>query len=480
MRFEFVVDQSIPIGAWALSWRLTSATVQVRHGALVELFDDGFFFGVWAGAFGDGSVDLCADRMGTGAVIRDGQLKLVSPSHPLDGVMAARSDGRFVASNSLPMLLHETRAAPHLRTSDYFRRFHDLACRPFVDGEIEFDGSRVQPLRTDSFSVAPDGSLRRQRVARQRWFDDFASYRAAMTDVLREVADNSSSPHRRTPLGRTIAVSAGYDSLASAALARSAGWQDAFAFAAGPDDPDDGTAITQSLGYRVTPCAYDAWQQRPMPEIDFLTVVGPDGQARFAGADHLAERSVMLVGASGDFIWDATARDLGPRLERQRAFISGPAGMAEWCLTIGAVHVSVPWILAEDDERLRRLAAAPEMEPWTLHTDYDRPIARRIIESAGIPRGTFARVKRAGSHVMFPRDLTDASRADFDAWLDDHRDRLTEVANRVSTAVSVRMRRARGEKIRALSHSRLRWTSGHLFHWAIDRTRPRYEHDTIA
>jgi hypothetical protein len=64
------------------------------------------------------------------------------------------------------------------------------------------------------------------------------------------------------------------------------------------------------------------------------------------------------------------------------------------------------------------------MRPWDVGGRYNRPIARRIIESAGIPRGTFAVHKRAGSVLFFQRDsfLSPSSLEDFTCWLRDQGD----------------------------------------------------------
>ena len=37
------------------------------------------------------------------------------------------------------------------------------------------------------------------------------------------------------------------------------------------------------------------------------------------------------------------------------------------------------------------------MEPWRVHTNYDRPIPRRIAEEAGVPRELFGNKKRAAA-----------------------------------------------------------------------------------
>jgi hypothetical protein len=58
------------------------------------------------------------------------------------------------------------------------------------------------------------------------------------------------------------------------------------------------------------------------------------------------------------------------------------------------------------------------MRPWRVGGAYDRPIARRILEEAGIPRGTFGVSKTASAaiHLASPAALTPAGRADFEAY----------------------------------------------------------------
>ena len=59
-----------------------------------------------------------------------------------------------------------------------------------------------------------------------------------------------------------------------------------------------------------------------------------------------------------------------------------------------------------------------EMEPWRLGGKYDRPIARRIIEDAGVPRGMFGTKKAASAfyHFYSTADMTPEGRADFESY----------------------------------------------------------------
>jgi hypothetical protein len=49
-------------------------------------------------------------------------------------------------------------------------------------------------------------------------------------------------------------------------------------------------------------------------------------------------------------------------------------------------------------KEIERITFSEEMAPWTLGTAYDRPVARRIVEEAGVPRGAFAVRKKNTSH----------------------------------------------------------------------------------
>jgi hypothetical protein len=64
------------------------------------------------------------------------------------------------------------------------------------------------------------------------------------------------------------------------------------------------------------------------------------------------------------------------------------------------------------------ITTSQEMTIWRMGGDYDRPIARRILEEAGVPRGSFGVSKRASAYFRFgsPADMSPAGRADFEAY----------------------------------------------------------------
>jgi hypothetical protein len=65
------------------------------------------------------------------------------------------------------------------------------------------------------------------------------------------------------------------------------------------------------------------------------------------------------------------------------------------------------------------LSSNSELAPWDVPGDYSRPICRRIVEEAGIPRGLFGVSKKAATNLFRQGEavLTDATRAAYYRWL---------------------------------------------------------------
>jgi hypothetical protein len=137
--------------------------------------------------------------------------------------------------------------------------------------------------------------------------------------------------------------------------------------------------------------------------------------------------------------------------------------------------------------RLIALARAPELAPWSLGGDYDRPIPRRIAETAGVPRDIFGILKLAGAadEVREPAELSPTSQRDFAAFAaatpglhSDLNRCVRQLAHRKITAA--RRMAARGADRWHLSLPPLLTflPTAHderLFQWGFARTRSRYD-----
>ena len=103
--------------------------------------------------------------------------------------------------------------------------------------------------------------------------------------------------------------------------------------------------------------------------------------------------AVLFTGYHGDKVWDLHTPDefLGEELAQKTG---ANFGFSEIRLKSGFINVAVPFILARNIRSIIAISRSEEMKPWSLHNDYDRPIARRIAESSGVLREAFGMHKK--------------------------------------------------------------------------------------
>ena len=95
---------------------------------------------------------------------------------------------------------------------------------------------------------------------------------------------------------------------------------------------------------------------------------------------------------------DARRHGLGPDGQASGCLRRGdPTGadLADFRRRVGFLHVPVPFIGALRDREIHAITVSDEMRRWSVGGDYDRPIARRVLQEAGVPSAMFARRKSA-------------------------------------------------------------------------------------
>jgi hypothetical protein len=112
--------------------------------------------------------------------------------------------------------------------------------------------------------------------------------------------------------------------------------------------------------------------------------------ASFAGK---LRGGLVVTGFHGDKVWDLHAQ---PNDLLKRGDLSG-ASLGEFRLQSDFVHVPIPFIGGRRHPEIAAIARSAEMRPFSVGGAYDRPIARRIAEEAGVLRETFGVNKRAVS-----------------------------------------------------------------------------------
>ena len=125
---------------------------------------------------------------------------------------------------------------------------------------------------------------------------------------------------------------------------------------------------------------------------------------------------MLLTGYHGDKVWDLHNTRLGPEIIR-----GDPSGLSltEYRLWAKFLHLPLPFLGIRQMREINAISRSAEMRPWDVGGEYTRPICRRIVESAGVPRGLFGTAKKNGSVMLhnYSSFLSPSSQSDYLSWL---------------------------------------------------------------
>ncbi|HEX2576861.1 MAG TPA: hypothetical protein VHK88_10980, partial [Aquihabitans sp.] len=262
-------------------------------------------------------------------------------------------------------------------------------------------GRTVRVVLDEEVRIGADGAVRSELRPLDRPFRSYADYRSFLAASFAAVVANASDGRRAHPLTPLPSISAGYDSAAIAVLASEVGIDRALTMLRPEGDPpvlvDHPGVLAEVLGIELVGVERGGWRDDPsMPEalvaasgVTFMDVV------MLTYRDHLPG-ALLVVGHSGDNVWSAGNFRAYQDVVQGAGRISG-RGLAEHRLEVGYVLFAPATAGHTAHPSIFRLSGAAEMSPWDVGGSYNRPIARRIVEEAGVPRGSFATRKFAGS-----------------------------------------------------------------------------------
>jgi hypothetical protein len=422
MSLRYIAMDSWPKLGWVARCRPDSSEVTVFHGPHVETTPDWFCEAVWAGAYAEGGFDETSLVAGTGGRRRADGLCFVSSGSTVDRLCTLQRAGATWIANTLAGLLAMVRGWPVRSHPHYLRDFETLAqglhrYKRFV----ETSAGPVQLVYFDNLRWDGRTLTRALKPAESARFDTFAAYRTFLSASLAATARNMAAAERRHPYRMLGTVSRGYDSPTVLTLAREVGCQDAITFTQARGGADDsGEPIATILGVRTNPIEREAWRRLSMPEIPFFAAEAAGEDVVLAPAAGLLANGVLLTGYHGDRVWRIYDTPPDPSLERGDC---GGLSLTEFRLSVGFIHLPLPFWGARRIAEINTISRSDEMRRWRLGTDYDRPICRRIVEEAGVPRELFGFSKAAVSVNLrsFPEFLTDRSLEDYLGWMRHHR-----------------------------------------------------------
>ncbi len=410
----------LPPLAWAATVR-AGPVVDLVLGDLVETRDASFIAGAWDGPFSALEFLTAPTMMGTAGCVTVDEAMFCSATHLLELLYSVRVDDAVVVSNSLPLLFARTGDGPDLR----YRRYR----QDFV--QLWWDGSAGVPARLPTrkgrevlvhghanVAIDRDLSLRTTEKRVPPTPDDYGEYRSILSTTVHRLVENATDGSRRRSLRPVVTLSSGYDSTVGAVLGAEAGIRDAMTLVRGGSRADSGEAVGELLGLRVSVSSFDRWRDlSPAPEIEFVASVSGPSHVPLAALEDQWRGSLVLVGSLGDATWEAGESQLGHvPLSQPHGVIFPTRSMHDFALRAGIVFLHVPAIAGVHAKRIADISDSPEMRPWSTDAGYNRPIPRRIIEEAGVPRGSFARSKIAGASTQQGLTLGPSASADFDAF----------------------------------------------------------------
>jgi hypothetical protein len=389
--------------AWVARCTEGSYEIQVFHGPCVETHEAWCVEAVWVGNFTAGDFDRTDLVFGTGIRNRQQYVVFVSSGTTLDRIWYCRNATGWNVSNSLPALL----AFGQHKLRESYQRYPQDLCS-IADGlnryvrEIPLDNGVAR--LTYFHNLVFDGTLLTE-VAKPRsafGFKDFDTYYTFLKNTAVALGENLRAKNRQCTIQPLATISSGYDSATAATIARVGGCTQTVSFRQARAfirrRSDSGKAAATTLGIFCE--EYDRVAGEYPGEEAVWAALGHPQDLNLALFRYQEPLTLLFTGYHGDIVW---GREPHPETASIGRHDPTGTGFAELRLLRGVFHCSVPFWGIRDQADIYAISNAPEMAPWTLGTDYDRPIPRRILETAGMIRGTFARRKSATSHALTVR-----------------------------------------------------------------------------
>lgn len=401
MNIEYTEERLFP--QLGFVGHVDGATGHLIHGPRVEVNESFFTDGAWAGDYESGPAND-AFMVGSTGRLEGDELTLLTSQAPIDRMFIHEDATRekVVFSNSLPLILNalDDELDP---CETHYRSFFMAVELGVGTASRHFTTRRGRTIRlvTNEIAKIRDRSVSYEMRPPHPPFERFGDYRK-LSRCSQLLMENSADPARRNVFAPVASLSSGYDSSVVAVIMAEAGFPRALTMLRYADESertlrDHPGTITKALGIELQEVRRDTWRER----TDLLEATIAASCTTFMDVvmlayDDLLEGKLLAVGHSGDSIWSTTNFRVYDDIVQGIGAVSG-RGLAEHRLHRGYVMFPVPFIGMSAHRSIFKITNSQDICPWRIGGDYDRPIARRIVEEAGIPRDGFAVTKYAGS-----------------------------------------------------------------------------------
>jgi hypothetical protein len=396
VEFRFERIESLPRLAWCAMLERGALAARLWHGPWLETGDGWFVDGAWSGPFGERAFAESGEFAGTGGRAGAGGLLFSTPTNTLERIFSVLRGDRLLLSCSLPLLLERSGLGldpgyPFYRSDLWSVILGLRRCRRSIPTR---EGVPVRIHYFANLRVGPSLDLREEPKRPPRGWSGFAAYRAHLATAMRATLGNAADPSRKVRYEPLASVSSGYDSPACAALAAEAGCRRGVTFRTGirymdrGEHADDcGEGIGRRLGLTMKIFERDdRWRPSARAASEFAAD-GDGFDLKMGMWEGDLGRTLLVTGTRGGTAWNLHPLHPSPW---QHARDPSGTSLGEWRRRVGFLHLAPATFAAGAERSLRVLSGSEEMRPYRVGGAYDRPIPRRILEEAGIPRGSFA------------------------------------------------------------------------------------------
>lgn len=410
---SLVLDTGFPTCAWQL--RLSNGINQIRHGSGVQTKDGSVFEGVWNGSFGKFDFDKADYVFGSG-VKQGAGLIITPPTHMFECVffMYNKETQELISSNSLACCIaalpEDERESWLVELSDNISASNNEQTKLGIFGYdtkvMQLEKWELHWLFAHNLILVPStpvGVTLRTNIAP---FNDFAGYEAFITSVIQGVVKNGRSLQReKASLSPATCISTGYDSTAVTALGKNAAIDDALTLdinVYGANDCGDGVA--KQLGVSCRSFLHPAGQTIDHLHMlytgevlriasEFIGTIGFGDDILYSAFEEVLNNKMLFDGKAGDSVWEVNC------INKEGLPVTIPynKSLNEFRLRVGFAHIPAPVIGSDFPEAIARISRSDEMKPYSVGGNYDRPIPRRIVETAGATRESFGQAKKAAN-----------------------------------------------------------------------------------
>ena len=403
---SFIDGSGFPKLGWVASFDRAQNSLQVMHGESVEVNGSWCVEGVWDGEFDQGEFHLSENFFGSGVAVLHDKLVFAPSSATVVRICYCEIGNCVVVSNSLVILLSAIDG--RLMDRSYKNEINSI-CKG-IDGferKIPVDHPKVDCVQQVLHEnlVLSGNEIRFESRSKRHNLDSFEDYEGRLKQVLRQILSNVESPSRRKEISTYSTISRGYDSTAVTALVKDLGVDTGFTcprsnspwWMGKSASSDDGTPIASALGMSTI---HIGTGKSIDHETEMLLLAGTAlaPEAVFHDmCDHIERHddvAVVFTGYHGDKLWDVSTSGRYISDQIVRGDVSG-IGLTEARLKSGFINLPITFIFARDIKEIVKISNSTEMQAWRMNNSYDRPIPRRILELAGVPRKLFGMRKKA-------------------------------------------------------------------------------------